>query len=90
MVAARTLYEFGRIRDGGTPFLAWDIADLWGWSRNGTYAMVAIELLGADSTLTKTQLWRNIQDAVRERTGDEPAASNQAGRRWHSSFGIWV
>ena len=88
MVAARTLYEFGRIRDGGTPFLIWDIADLWGRSRNGTYAMVAVELLGADSTLTKTRLWGAVQDAVRRRTGDEPAASNQGGptlafQLWH-------
>ena len=87
MVAARTLYEFGRIRDGDTPFLAWDIADLWGRSRNGTYAMLAIGLLGVDCALNKTQLWRSVQDAVRQRTGEEPAASDQGGPTL--AFQLW-
>lgn len=91
MVAARTLHEFGRIRDGGTPFLAWDMAVLWGRSRNGTYAMLAIELLSANPALNKTQLWRRVQEAVRRETGDEPAASNQGGaalafQLWHLGF----
>ena len=87
-VAAKTLYEFGRITDGGTPFVVWDIDKLWGRSRNGTYAMLAIELLGADPTLNVTQLWARTQEAVRRKTGDEPAATNQGGvtlayKLWH-------
>ena len=79
MVAARTLYEFGRIRSGGMPFLDCDVAELWGRARNGTYAILAIRLLSADPTLNKAQLWLGIQDEVRWETGDEPAASNQGG-----------
>ena len=36
MVAARTLYEYGRIQDSGTPYSDWDIDCLWRESRNGT------------------------------------------------------
>ena len=79
MAAARTLYEFGRIRDGGMPFLECDIVDLWPCSRNGTYAMLAIRLLRDDPALGKARLWRGIQEAVRRETGDEPALSNQGG-----------
>lgn len=88
MVAARTLYEFGRIKDAGTPFLDWDIADLWRSSRNGTYAMLAVGLARNDPTLDSTKLWKLVQDAVRRETGDEPAASDQgavtlAFKLWH-------
>ena len=79
MAAARTLYEFGRIRDTGMPFLECDIVDLWRRSRNGTYAMLAIRLLRDDSAPRQAPLWNRIQDAVRLETGDEPAVSNQGG-----------
>lgn len=88
MAAARTLYEYGRIRDGGKPFENCDIKRLWEQSRNGTYAMLALRLLGTDPTLNKAGLWRRIQEAVRCEMGAEPAASNQgaptlAFQLWH-------
>ena len=88
MAAARTLYEHGRIRDAGRPYLDWDIDELWGRSRNGTYAMLAIRLLCEEPGLDKAGLWARIRDAVRRGTGDEAAVSNQGGptlafQLWH-------
>ena len=88
MVAARTLYEYGRICGGGKPFQDCDIEHLWRLSKNGTYAMLALRLLGTDPTLNKTRLWSRIQDTVRCEMGAEPAASNQGGptlafQLWH-------
>ena len=88
MVAARTLYEYGRLKNGGLPFRECEIRELWNDSRNGTYAIVAMRLLRADSTLDKDSLWREIQRAVRREVGEEPAGSNQGGptltfQLWH-------
>ena len=43
--AAKTLYEFGRLKDGGMPFRYCKIPELWTRSKNGTYAMLATRLL---------------------------------------------
>ena len=88
MAAARTLYEFGRIRDGGMPFREWSIRDLWGHSRNGAYAMLAVDLLNREPELSGAGLWLRIQEAVRRETTDEPAGTNQGGstvafKLWH-------
>ena len=88
MIAARTLYEYGRLKNGGVPFRECEIPDLWNHSRNGTYAILATRLLRADSSLNKNSLWREIQRAVRREVGEEPADSNQGGptltfQLWH-------
>ena len=79
MVAARTLYEYGRIRGGGTDYRDCDLAALWEHGRNGTYAMLAIRLLRERPDLGKAALWQRIRKTVRRELGGEPAASNQGG-----------
>ena len=91
MAAARTLYDYGRIRDSGMPFVDCDMGDLWVRSKNGTYAMLAIGLLSAEPALNKAQLWVRIQESVRYEIGGEPAASNQGGptlafQLWHQGL----
>lgn len=91
MAAARTLFEYGRIRDGGKPFQDCDMERLWCRSRNGAYAMLALRLLGTDPALNKTRLWRQIQGIVRCEMGAEPARSNQGGptlafQLWHQGL----
>jgi len=86
--AARTLYELGRIKNGGMPFRACDILELWNLSRNGTYAILATRLLRANPGLSKASLWREIQRTVRREVGEEPARTNQGGptlayQLWH-------
>ena len=75
-LAAQTLYEFGRLKEGGLPFRDCEISELWTRSRNGTYAILATRLLRANPQLNKTSLWLEIQQAVRREVGDEPAGSN--------------
>ena len=79
MVAAKTLYEYGRIRDAGMPFRECDARELWHRSRNGVYAILAVRLLRENPTLNNRALWLEVQDAVRRDMGDEPAGSNQGG-----------
>ena len=91
MTAAKTLYEYGRIRDGGTPYSNFDINCLWRESKNGTYAMLAIRLLSAEPTLSKSRLWSRIQHVVRRDIGAEPAKSDQGGPTlafllWHQGL----
>ena len=88
MMAARTLYELGRLKNGGLSFRDCEIPELWNHSRNGTYAILATRLLRANPHLSKTSLWREIQQAVRREVGDEPARTNQGGpmlayQLWH-------
>ena len=88
MIAARTIYEYGRLENGELPFRECEIPELWNHSRNGTYAILATRLLRADANLNKTSLWLEIQRALRREVGDEPAGSNQGGptlafQLWH-------
>ena len=88
MMAAKTLYEMGRIWNGGLPFTDCALAELWNRSRNGTYAILATRLLRARPGLSKASLWTEIQHVVRREIGDEPARSNQGGpslayQLWH-------
>ena len=88
MMAARTLYELDRLKNGGLPFRDCEIPELWNHSRNGTYAILATRLLRANPHLSKISLWREIQQAVRCEVGDEPARTNQGGstlayQLWH-------
>lgn len=79
MVAARTLYELGRIVGHGTVRevpLAHVVRE---YSKNGAYAIAAIKCLQADSTHNLASLWREVQKRISEETGEEPAASNQGG-----------
>ena len=91
VAAARTLYEFGRIRDCGQAYRDCDLREMWERSRNGTYAMLAIRLLGENSELGKAELWARIQTAVRRELDAEPAVSNQGGptlafQLWHQGL----
>ena len=87
-MAAKTLYKLGRLKDGGLPFRDCDVAKLWTFSKNGTYAILATRLLRANPQLSKTSLWLEIQQTVRREVGEEPARSNQGGptlayQLWH-------
>ena len=89
MMAARTLYELGRIKDGGKPFKDHETSELWEkYGKNGTYAILATRLLRENPLLSKTSLWPEIQQAVRCEVGDEPARTDEDGPRlayqlWH-------
>ena len=88
MMAARTLCELGRLKNGGLPFRDCEISELWNHSRNGTYAILATRLLRASPHLSKTSLWPEIQQTVRREVGDEPARTNPGGpilayQPWH-------
>ena len=62
MRAARTLYELGRIKDGGKPFKDYETPELWEkYGKNGTYAILATRLLRANPRLSKPSLWQEIQ-----------------------------
>ena len=86
-VAANTLYEHGRLKNGGIPFRDCVIPELWEASKNGTYAILATRLLRENPSLSKTELWREIQRAVRREVGEEPAGSDQGGPKL--TFQLW-
>jgi hypothetical protein len=88
MVAARTLYELGRVSSYGEIQEVALIKVLENHSKNGAYAIAAIDCLNHDSTLTLMSLWSQVQERVRAELGVEPAISNQGGttltyKLWH-------
>ena len=87
MVAARTLYQYGRLKNGGLPFRECEIPELWNHSRNGTYAILATKLLRGNPNLSMSSLWLEVQRAVRREVGDEPAGSNEGGATL--AFQLW-
>ena len=83
--AAKTLYEFGRLKDGGMPFGDCQVPELWTRSRNGTYAILATRLLRANPQLSKTSLWREIQQAVRREVRLPNAPESRPATRLRNS-----
>lgn len=79
MAAARTLYELGRIAGHGSVRKIPLSRVSREYSKNGAYAIAAIECLKVDPTQSLTSLWRAIQERIRVETGEEPAVSNQGG-----------
>ena len=79
MMAAKTRYELGRLKNAGLRFTDCEMPELWTQSRNGTYAILATRLLRANPHMSKASLWPEIQRAVRREVGEEPARSNQGG-----------
>lgn len=79
MAAARTLYKLGYILGyGSVQRLPLDQVSRE-YSKNGAYAVAAIECLKEDPTLSLAELWRAVWDRFRAKTGEEPALSNQGG-----------
>ena len=89
MKGAETLYRLGRIKGGGmerTDPLLREILDEH--SKNGVYAVLALDELEQAPDISLTELWKKIQIRVQNELGEEPAASNQGGptvafKLWH-------
>ena len=89
MKGAQTLYELGRIKDGGKQRKNPPLQDiLSNHSKNGVYAVLALEELQQNSDISVSDLWEKIQARMRSDLCEEPAASNQGGptiafKLWH-------
>jgi hypothetical protein len=89
MNAAKTLYELGRLNGHGRNPQAISLTDVWQtYSKNGAYAIAAIECLNNEPNLPLATLWQMIQNKIRQNIGEEPAVSNQGGptltfKLWH-------
>ena len=89
MIAAKTLYMLGRIRGGNISFKQPPLREVWNsYSKNGTYAILAIEQLIQNPHISLTDLWSAIRRRIKSELGDEPARSNQGGatvayKLWH-------
>jgi len=79
MAAARTLYEMGRITSYGKAKTLPLSQVIEGYSKNGAYAIAAVEYLQKNPNINSTALWKEIQRRIRSETGVEPAGSNQGG-----------
>jgi len=87
MEAAKTLYEYGRIKGCGMPFRDCVMPELWRVSRNGAYAILATKLLSENPNLSKVELWHEIQRTVRREISEEPDGSDQGGSKL--TFQLW-
>ena len=82
MKGARTLYEYGRIKNTKIKF-AKDlrICDVWNdknlGGKNGTYAILATNLLREKPDLSNTELWEEIQEAVMDEVGYEAPSKDE-------------
>ncbi len=80
MNGTKTLYLLGRINGSNMPYKNPPLHDVWeSYSRNGVYAILALEILSRNPSISLNDLWSRIQERVREELGEEPALSNQGG-----------
>lgn len=77
---AYTLFYLGRIAGTKRPYLDWNYQRIrTELSKNGVYAVMAIDILKEQPGLNLTALWSKIQKKYRKEFDDEPASSNQGG-----------
>lgn len=79
MNAARTLFELGYVKGHGNPKRVDLTYVTEQYSKNGTYALLALAIFQENPPIRLEALWQNIRSRYRNETGDEPALSNQGG-----------
>jgi len=85
----QTLYELGRIKNTRKPLRKPGLREIWdNYTKNGTYSILALELLRENPEINLTDLWILIQSRIRSDLSEEPAGSNQGGptiafKLWH-------
>ena len=80
MNATKTLYLLGRINGSNIPYKNLPPREVWeNYSKNGVYALLALEILSRNPSISLNDLWSKIQERVRGELGEEPALSNQGG-----------
>ena len=88
-IGTKTLYRLGRIKNSNMPYQNIPLRDVWqNYSKNGAYAVLALECLSQNPDILLADLWHFIRRRVREELGEEPAQSNQgaatvAFKLWH-------
>jgi hypothetical protein len=79
MKAAYTLYYLGRIEGTRRPALDWPLNQIRSQlTKNGVYAVLAIELLRENPTIGLNELWEQVRIQCQKRLG-EAAAEQNAG-----------
>ena len=78
MKGAETLYLLGRIKGFGR-FQNPGLRDIWDYSRNGAYAILALEYIQRKCNISQSELWSKIQERIRRELNEEPARTNQGG-----------
>ena len=78
MNGTKTLYLLGRISGNDMPYQSPPLLEVWkNYSKNGVYALLALEILSLHPNISLNNLWHRIQERVRNELGEEPALSNQ-------------
>ena len=88
MNSAEVLYRLGRIKGSGQPFRNPELKEIWNYSTNGAYAILALKFISKKPDISRSELWPMIQDRIRSELSEEPAKFNQgalsvAYKLWH-------
>ena len=89
MNGTKTLYLLGRIKGGKVTYKTLPISSIAEeYSKNGAYAILALEGLSRNPSISLTELWPYIRARFQEETGEVAAGSNQGGptiafKLWH-------
>jgi len=87
MKGTEVLYRLGRIKGSGLPFRNPGLRDIWDYSKNGTYAILALEYLKKKPDILRSELWSKIQERIRCELCEEPAKKDQGALK--VAFMLW-
>ena len=88
----RTLYQLGRIKNSKINYVAISYEEiLKNYSKNGVYAIMAIDILEKNPDIELKELWYKIKELFKKELKIEPSNSNQGGptiafKLWKSSL----
>ena len=94
MKGAQTLYDLGRIKVPGRKRKNTPLREVLNdYSKNGVYAVLALDELGSNPNISLPDLWEKIRKRVRKDLSEEPAKSNQGGptvafKLWHLKLAV--
>ena len=86
---AKTLYLLGRIKGGTRPYLSPSLHEVWhNYSKNGAYAILAIDCLARNPNIRLKDLWQDIRRKIIVDLHEQPATNNAGGptvayKLWH-------
>lgn len=77
---AKTLYELGRIRNSNMSYVSISYSEILdNYSKNGVYAIMAIDILEKKHNISTNDLWSNIKIMFEQQLDKKPSQSNQGG-----------
>ena len=76
--ASRTLYQTGRLQNSGIEYKNYDLQEIWQDSKNGVYALIALDILFENESIEYERLKERVYAETMSRFNSAPRSDQGA------------